>query len=83
MAAWCEGADFEALRGYTTLDDGDVIRTFRIVADLLRQLCRSIPEPDLRQRVQHDGGGAGIAVPVPTVLIVLFPVRAGGRNDRR
>ena len=53
MAAWCEGADFEALRGYTTLDDGDVIRTFRIVADLLRQLCRSIPEPDLRQRVQH------------------------------
>ncbi len=53
MEAWCSGATFEELRDYSTLDDGDVIRTFRIVADLLRQLARNIPEPDLRQRVQH------------------------------
>lgn len=53
MIAWCEGATFEDLRSFTTLDDGDIIRTFRIVADLLRQLVKSIKEPDMKQRIQH------------------------------
>jgi superfamily II RNA helicase len=53
MIAWCEGITFEELRQLSTMDDGDTIRTFRIVADLLRQLSKTIHEPQLRQKVQH------------------------------
>ena len=37
---------------------------------------------DLAERRQHDGGGAGIGVPVPAVDFFLFPMGPGGRKDR-
>lgn len=52
LLAWCRGADFEELRS-GNLDDGDLVRNFRLVVDFLRQLKRAIVEPMFRDKVDR------------------------------
>ena len=41
MLAWSQGCEFEALPQYVNLADGDFVRAFRLVIDLLRQVRRA------------------------------------------
>lgn len=41
--AWSKGSDFEELFQNTTLDPGDLVRTFRMTIQLLRQLRFALP----------------------------------------
>ena len=41
MLAWSQGCEFETLPQYVNLADGDFVRAFRLVIDLLRQVRRS------------------------------------------
>jgi superfamily II RNA helicase len=43
VAAWCRGADFEALREHTTAPPGDLVRVMRLAVQLLRQLRGALP----------------------------------------
>jgi len=42
---WSRGCSFEDLKKYTSGDDGDLVRSFRLVVDFLRQMRRAINEP--------------------------------------
>ncbi len=44
MLAWSQGCEFEALHQYVDLADGDFVRAFRLVIDLLRQMRRAMIE---------------------------------------
>ena len=46
MLAWSQGCEFETLPQYVNLADGDFVRAFRLVIDLLRQVRRAA--------VRHD-----------------------------
>ena len=48
MLAWSQGCEFETLPQYASLADGDFVRAFRLVIDLLRQVRRAVVG-------QHDG----------------------------
>ena len=41
MLAWSQGCEFETLPQYVNLADGDFVRSFRLVIDLLRQVRRA------------------------------------------
>ena len=41
MLAWSQGCELETLPQYVNLADGDFVRTFRLVIDLLRQVRRA------------------------------------------
>ena len=41
MLAWSQGCEFETLPRYVNLADGDFVRAFRLVIDLLRQVRRA------------------------------------------
>ena len=41
MLAWSQGCEFETLPQYVKLADGDFVRAFRLVIDLLRQVRRA------------------------------------------
>lgn len=41
MLAWSQGCEFETLPHYVNLADGDFVRAFRLVIDLLRQVRRA------------------------------------------
>lgn len=41
MLAWSQGCEFETLPQYVNLADGDFVRAFRLVIDLLRQIRRA------------------------------------------
>ena len=41
MLAWSQGCEFEMLPQYVNLADGDFVRAFRLVIDLLRQVRRA------------------------------------------
>lgn len=43
VAAWCRGADFEALREHSTAPPGDLVRVMRLAVQLLRQLRGALP----------------------------------------
>lgn len=47
--AWANGATFEELFEYSTLEEGDLIRLFRQSIDLLRQLKKASMTEELRQ----------------------------------
>jgi superfamily II RNA helicase len=49
--AWASGCRFEELRNYTDLSDGDLVRTFRLVIQLMRQARKAIKSGDLRERL--------------------------------
>lgn len=42
MLAWSQGCSFDQLQDYTSLSDGDLVRTFRSAIDLLRQTRRAV-----------------------------------------
>ena len=42
MLAWSQGCEFETLPQYVNLADGDFVRAFRLVIDLLRQVRRAV-----------------------------------------
>ncbi len=42
MLAWSRGCEFDQLEKYARLDAGDFVRTFRLVIDQLRQICRAM-----------------------------------------
>lgn len=42
MLAWSDGCEFEMLPQYASLADGDFVRAFRLVIDLLRQVRRAV-----------------------------------------
>jgi superfamily II RNA helicase len=42
ILAWSQGCEFEALQQYVNLADGDFVRVFRLVIDLLRQIRRAM-----------------------------------------
>ena len=42
ILAWSEGCEFEELHQYVMLADGDFVRSFRLVIDLLRQMHRAM-----------------------------------------
>ena len=44
MLAWSRGCQFEELRQFASLADGDFVRSFRLVVDLLRQMRRAMRE---------------------------------------
>ncbi len=43
MRAWSQGCEFEQLTDYADIDQGDFVRTFRLVIDQLRQIRRAMP----------------------------------------
>ncbi|RME74313.1 MAG: hypothetical protein D6776_05470, partial [Planctomycetota bacterium] len=55
--AWSEGAEFQELLSYTDAQPGDVVRTFRMAIQLIRQLHKPVhamvDEPE-RQRVLRE-----------------------------
>lgn len=52
--AWSRGEDFADLDRYTSASDGDLVRTFRQIAQLERQLLRALPAHDrLAQKLKH------------------------------
>ena len=42
ILAWSQGCEFEELREYVELADGDFVRAFRLVIDFLRQMRRAM-----------------------------------------
>ncbi len=44
ILAWSQGCKFEELRQYADIADGDFVRSFRLVIDMLRQIRRAMPE---------------------------------------
>ena len=50
---WCRGCKFEELKSSTTEDDGDIIRSFRLTVDFLRQMRRAIPEPVFQEKLNR------------------------------
>ena len=52
VIAWCRGANFEDLRA-AHLDDGDLVRNFRLIVDFMRQMKRAINEPMFRDKVDR------------------------------
>ncbi|MFO0984092.1 MAG: DEAD/DEAH box helicase [Planctomycetota bacterium] len=47
MTAWCQGASFLDLGDFTNASDGDLVRTFRMTIQLLRQIRKAIPDRPL------------------------------------
>jgi len=44
--AWAKGADFESLKRLTSASEGDLVRTFRMALQLMRQLARVLERGD-------------------------------------
>lgn len=51
MIAWSEGAAFEEIMSMTEIPEGDLIRAFRQVIDLLRQIRDAVKEMSLRDKL--------------------------------
>lgn len=52
MLEWCRGCDFDALKNFTTEDDGDIVRSFRLTVDFLRQMRRAIPDKPFQEKLR-------------------------------
>lgn len=53
---WSRGCKFEDLKTFTTGDDGDLVRNFRLIVDFLRQMKRAIPDPSFRLKIDKCVG---------------------------
>jgi superfamily II RNA helicase len=51
MTAWCDGQDFEDIMKHCEIPEGDLIRIFRQVIDLLRQMRDAIKDQSLRSKL--------------------------------
>jgi superfamily II RNA helicase len=47
VLAWAKGCDFEALKRLTNVSEGDLVRTFRMALQLMRQLARVLSKDDV------------------------------------
>lgn len=52
LLEWCRGCDFDSLKSFTTEDDGDIVRSFRLTVDFLRQMRRAIAEPMFQKKLE-------------------------------
>lgn len=50
---WSKGCDFEKLKTFTSADEGDLVRSFRLIVDFLRQMKRAINEPAFRAKMDR------------------------------
>ena len=48
---WCEGCEFSELLDYTNLDEGDIIRFFRQMIDVERQIMKASTDEELRYKI--------------------------------
>ena len=55
LEAWVKGAAFRDLGRYTDVDEGEIIRYFRMVIQLLRQLKHA---PQVAERLRQTAGNA-------------------------
>ncbi len=53
VTAWCEGVDFFQLMEFTNFDEGDIIRLFRQMIDLMRQVIRATKDRELEMRMHR------------------------------
>lgn len=44
LVAWANGASFHDMRQHTSMQDGDLVRAFRLTVQVLRQLAWALPE---------------------------------------
>jgi len=49
---WSRGCSFQDLKTFTSAADGDLVRSFRLIVDFLRQLKRAIDEPGFREKME-------------------------------
>lgn len=59
MRAWCQGAEFHELSKWTDVDEGEIIRYFRMVVQLLRQIKQA---PQVSPRLRQSAAEAARAV---------------------
>jgi superfamily II RNA helicase len=52
VGAWSEGATFEYLLHFTNLSEGDIIRLFRRIIDMINQIKRASCDYELRERLE-------------------------------
>lgn len=50
---WSRGCDFEKLKTYTSADEGDLVRSFRLIVDFIRQMKRAINDAPFRQKMDR------------------------------
>ncbi|MFA6449668.1 MAG: DEAD/DEAH box helicase [bacterium] len=50
---WTRGCKFEDLKSFTSGDDGDLVRSFRLIVDFIRQMKRAIPDPSFRAKMDR------------------------------
>ena len=52
VQAWMRGCRFEDLRNFTSTQDGDIVRNFRLAVQVLRQFAWAVHEhPELHERL--------------------------------
>ncbi|MEW5945626.1 MAG: DEAD/DEAH box helicase [bacterium] len=51
---WSRGCDFETLKGFVTEDDGDIVRSFRLTVDFLRQMRRAVPDQGFQEKLSKS-----------------------------
>lgn len=52
VSMWFEGREFADLLEYTSLDEGDIIRLFRQIIDLCRQILRATSDHELVEKIE-------------------------------
>lgn len=52
VSMWFEGREFAELLDYTSLDEGDIIRIFRQIIDLYRQILRATQDRELAEKIE-------------------------------
>lgn len=50
---WSRGCEFEKLKTFTSADEGDLVRSFRLIVDFLRQMKRAINNPAFRDKMER------------------------------
>ncbi|HOO56242.1 MAG TPA: DEAD/DEAH box helicase [bacterium] len=50
---WSRGCKFEDLKSFASIDDGDFVRSFRLIVDFLRQMKRAINSPAFRDKMDR------------------------------
>lgn len=50
---WSRGCKFEDLKKFASVDDGDIVRSFRLIVDFLRQMKRAINAPGFRDKMER------------------------------
>jgi superfamily II RNA helicase len=50
---WSEGSDFNYLLNLTKIGEGDIIRLFRRIIDMIGQIIRATDDIDLKNRLMN------------------------------